>query len=234
MATNSNETLRASQRSYEDALRDWKSFEGSNEGTYSRAYPGAFSASNAYALLRFPGATRKVGQLAALSVSTHRDTFPVGSMPFVSAKGFTQGRRMVAGTLIFHTIDRSVLANRYEHSYLGRHFIHDHADELPLFDILVVYVNEEGMASFEEVIGVRVVDFGRTVSLENLNPAETYSYMAIDYRPLRTISHGDPRDPRLFPGRVLNREKKALSNERGVPYQTYDPILGETLSSPAG
>lgn len=216
------------RRQFHDALARWKSFEGGHEGAYHRGYPGGFSAADCYAVLQFPGATRRLGNLAAVSISTHRDAFPVTSMPYVSPRGITQGARTTAGTLIFHTIDRGAFTHRYEPFHHGRHWVHQHGDELPLFDILLVYTNEMGMNAYEAITGVRILDMGRTISLENLHPAETYSFMALDYQPLDSINHGDHRDPRLYPD-FINREKKPLMKENGAAYQLFDPITGKPL-----
>ena len=167
---------------------------------YDRSYPGAFAATDIHAVITLPGnQVTTLGQMAALSVSTHRDTFPVTSMGAVAARGFTQGHRTVAGTLIFHTIDRAAFAysgNAWRQRFGAngspeKVFGPPAADELPLFDIHLSYVNEVGMVSYESLYGVRILDFGKTISLENLHPIESYSYMALDYVPLRPVISGE-------------------------------------------
>jgi hypothetical protein len=166
---------------------------------FDRSYPGAFAATDIHAVIELPGnQVSTLGQMAALSISTHRDTFPVTSMGTVAARGFTQGHRTVAGTLIFHTIDQAAFSysgNAWRQRYGAdgdpqKVFGPPAADELPLFDIHLSYVNEVGMVSYESLYGVRVLDFGKTISLENLHPIESYSYMALDYVPLRPVISG--------------------------------------------
>jgi len=205
------------------------------DGVFRYKYPGAYSATDIFATILLPGGSiRGLGNLAALSISTHRDTFPVVAMPNVSPKGFTQGHRMTAGTLIFHTIDRNAFSYGINepHTYynaMGRRtgFTPPHADELPLFDIHITYVNELGMASFEAVYGVRILDMGRTCSLENLHPMESYSYMALRYSPMRALTQNQDANRRFFTYRRSDREQKRV--RVGDLTSLFDPALDELL-----
>jgi hypothetical protein len=205
-----------------------------NAGDFNQSYPGAFSATNIYASILLPaGKPRTLGTLAAISISTHRDKFPVSSMPYVNPRGFTQGHRTIAGTMIFHTIDRNALSygiNRpHEVASVQPHRDHlrpPFPDELPLFDIHITYVNEEGMAAFEALYGVAILDSGKTVSLENLNPIESYSYMAIAYEPMHAIFSGEGDLSKFFLNRTQNRERKSVK-VNGRDAGIYDPRLDE-------
>lgn len=193
MANGSNPTAPQTNGDLENRVRQGLDAE------YRHRYPGAFAATDIHAMLVLPGGEiATLGQLAALSISTHRDTFPVTAMGTVSARGFTQGHRTVAGTLIFHTIDVAAFAfrgnswrSRPDAGQGGAEWGASAADELPLFDVHLTYVNDVGMVSYESLYGVRLLDFGKTVSLENLHPVESYSYMALDYVPLRPLISGD-------------------------------------------
>jgi hypothetical protein len=205
------------------------------DGVFRYKYPGAYTATDLFATVLLPGGSvRGLGNLAALSISTHRDTFPVVAMPTVSARGFTQGHRMVAGTMIFHTIDRNAFSYGVNelHTHdnaMGRraHLGPPHPDELPLFDIHITYVNEIGMASFEGVFGVRILDLGKTMSLENLHPMESYSYMAIRYAPMRAITQTQDAHRRFFTYRRSDREQKKV--KIGDISSLFDPALDELL-----
>lgn len=172
-------------------------------------YPGAFTATDINVLLRMPeGPVRALGNLAAVSISTHRDSFFVTSLSSVGVKGFTQGHRTIAGTLIFHTIDRGAFNYKLNTNvtqstiYKGEVLGLPHPDGLPLFDIYITYVNDVGMAAYESLIGVRILDFGKTISLENLHPMESYSYMALSYVPMQTLMEDPDYQKDAF---ILNR-----------------------------
>lgn len=194
------------------------------EAEYNRKYPGAFAAADIHPLVVLPGnQVLTLGQLAAVSISTHRDTFPVTAMGSISARGFTQGHRTVAGTLIFHTIDRgafeySAHAWQTHWSSAGtgeKGYGAPNADEMPLFDVHFTYANEAGMVSYESLYGVRLLDFGKTVSLENLHPVESYSYMALDYVPLR---------PLVDPQKIRQMQLQQIHDKRKVTIGGSTPV----------
>lgn len=202
---------------------------------FHHSYPAAFSATDIYAVVVLPdGSFRALGNLAALSISTHRDTFPVSSMPYISARGFTQGHRTIAGTLMFHTIDRNAFGysgiSEPHRKYTvkgGSELGPGQADELPLFDIHLTYVNETGQASSESLYGVRTLDFGKTMSLENLHPIESYSYMALDYSPLFPVANGSrAADSSFFLKPVNNRDPRPI---RAAEDAQFNNIFQETL-----
>lgn len=127
------------------------------------------------------------GTLALISVSTHRDKFPVSACSRIGLRGFTAGHRTVAGTLAFNTIDRaafSTLVKRAEVSWYADGVL---ADELPPFDISIIFINEFGEASYTLLEGVTLLDCGITYSLENVTLMENYSYMAKNLVPLQPL-----------------------------------------------
>jgi hypothetical protein len=195
---------------------------------FTSSYIGAFSATNIYATIRLPyeQTPMPMGSLAAVSISTHRDVFPVTNMYNVDPRGFTQGHRTTAGTLIFHTIDRNAFFydRRQPNGLRHREAIDGldhrglpHPDTLPLFDIHINYINEEGMVSLESLFGVRLLDFGKTMSFESLHPMESYSFMALEYEPMRV----------LVSGNSLEVEKQFLLNRttsrNPIPTKIFGP-----------
>lgn len=207
---------------------------------FSSSYIGAFSATNIYVTIRLPYEETPIpiGSLAALSISTHRDVFPVTNMYNVDPRGFTQGHRTTAGTMIFHTIDRNAFffdrrqpnPLRYRESVHGLdHRGLPHPDTLPLFDVQISYINEEGMVSSEGLFGVRLLDFGKTLSFENLHPMESYSFMAIEYEPMRVLVSGNSLDleKQFFLNRTTTRNPIPTTQfGPPIPKQSYsDPTI---------
>lgn len=129
-----------------------------------------------------------LGTLAMLSISSHRDKFPVSSCARVGPRGFTAGHRTIAGTLAFHTIDREAFtkltaAARY-HWRVPDTIL---ADEFPSFDIVITMVNESGDASYASIAGLTILDEGVTYSMDNVALMESYSYMAKSRTPLQPV-----------------------------------------------
>src|SRR5258708_4942398 len=68
-----------------------------------------FSCVDIRAYVTLPGEkSYELGSLAMMSLSTHRDKFPVTSLGRIRIKGYTAGVRTIGGTLVFATYDRNV------------------------------------------------------------------------------------------------------------------------------
>jgi len=147
------------------------------------------------------GYLRELGTMVGISISTHRDKFPVTNFTSINPLGFTQSHRTISGTLVFHTIDRNALVEVVNQTEVRETITSEtvkgpvHGDQIPLFDIHIHYVNNVGMSSFEAIFGVTVLDFGRAISFQSLEPIENYSYMAIGYSPLGSTGKDVKRLP---------------------------------------
>lgn len=132
--------------------------------------------------------------LQTMSVSTHRENFPVRLLGMVNAAGFTSGPRTIAGSLIFTMIEANpfyrVARELYEHSAKSlwdRTSATEYplADSLPPFDITITFDNEyelDGAAM--RIFGVKIIDEGQTLSIDDMVTEVTYSYMAAGIAPV--------------------------------------------------
>jgi hypothetical protein len=173
-------------------------------------YPG-FTPADISAVLWLPGTDRGyiyLGRIAAISISTHRDKFPVVALGREHVKGFTRGPRMVAGSIAFATFDSHglweavELARSISFGQAKRPFklgtltkvgdLAVHADELPPFDVLIVLVNEMGDAAFTAVRGVEIVDDSHMFSVDDPEMRGSMSYMAREHIPLQPIIRETP------------------------------------------
>lgn len=134
----------------------------------------------------------KFGTLSMLSVSMHRDKFPVSTLGRVGAKGFTCGHRTVAGTLSFNTIHRDAFEGILAATGCSWDTANLHPDELPLFDIQIVMCNEFGEMSTATLQGVTILDSGTAYNLEQVSLSETYSYMALDRTQFTPVNYRRP------------------------------------------
>jgi len=161
-----------------------------------------FSSADIVAYATLPG--RKsvtLGTLGFFDISTHRDKFPVTSCGKVGVKGFTYGHRVVAGTMVFSSVDRSVWQDLIlsagftngkaapSNPYTPRNNALDNIlpDMLPAFDVSISFVNNSGHISYTGVLGVTILDEGETYSVNNISLMETYSYMAIRRLPFQSF-----------------------------------------------
>lgn len=126
----------------------------------------------------------ELGTLLFLSLSVHRDKFPVVSMGRRGVRGFTRGHRTVAGSMVFHFMDEDALtriadelASAYPKAHSKRRVL---SDELPPFDVFLSFVNENGFSTEFQIMGIEILDSGITVGMDDPNISETLSYAAVD------------------------------------------------------
>jgi hypothetical protein len=122
----------------------------------------------------------ELGNIQALSISTHRDKYPVGAFGQRKVKGFTTGRRTVAGTLVVVLFDRTPLQEILKSNLVESTL----ADELPPFDIIITLVNELGYYSYTSLLGVELMDQGEVYSTDDNQFVVTYTYMARHRTPI--------------------------------------------------
>ena len=134
---------------------------------------------------------KTLAEIQTLSISTHREKFPVRSFGTIGPKGFCRGARSIAGSIIFTVFDRQVLSellNR-ERKSDGDQFNFSHfslADQLPPFDITIVAANEYGQESRMALLGVELVNEGMTMSIQDIFTESVCQYVARDLEPLNT------------------------------------------------
>ncbi len=135
--------------------------------------------------------TKVLAELQTISVSTHREKYPVRALGSVYPKSFTRGPRTIAGSMIFTVFDRNVLEQFLE-SHPSDFDAHNPAttaliDQLPPFDITIVFANELGQVSRMTIYGVEFVNEGQTMSIEDLLLENVCQYVARDIDPMRGV-----------------------------------------------
>jgi hypothetical protein len=135
--------------------------------------------------------TKVLAELQTLSLSSHREKWPVRSFGTGYVKSYTRGQRSIAGTMIFTTFDQHVF---YE-------FLESHAsdfdaqqpsssailDQIPPVDIVVSFANEMGQTSQMTIYGVEFMNESQTMSIEDLFIENIVQYVARDYDPMRRV-----------------------------------------------
>lgn len=122
-----------------------------------------------------------LGELSTLSYSIHMDRKPVRSLGNINAKDYTNGPRTIAGTLVFAQFNKHFaenLMNDIKNSSSTSYEIL--SDEIPPFDITITAANEYGAQSVMALYGVRLVNEGMVVSINDIFTENTYNYFATD------------------------------------------------------
>lgn len=127
-----------------------------------------------------------VGYLQTLTYSVHQDKSPVRNIGNINAKDYTFGPRTIAGSLVFALFNKHWMFDLMEiyrqkaDISTTNHFL---VDEMPPFDITITAANEYGRKARMAIYGVRLLNEGMVLSINDLYTENTYQYVAtnIDY-----------------------------------------------------
>lgn len=126
-----------------------------------------------------------LGSLQTLSVSTHQDKKPVRVIGSMNALDYTMGQRTIAGSLVFAVFDQhfaTEMFNDLERATGKTFFL---PDELPALDITITFANEYGRTSRMAIYGVRIINEGQVMSINDLYTENTYQFVATAMEPLK-------------------------------------------------
>ena len=128
--------------------------------------------------------TLTLGTLQTLSVSSFRDRVAIRSLGTSYVKGYTNGPRTLAGSMIFtvfeeHPLKKLILAigKQYD-TFEAMHTLLP--DQLPPIDLTIVFANEYGSLSRQTLYGVQFVSDGTTYSIENLLSEQVLQFVCRD------------------------------------------------------
>lgn len=133
------------------------------------------------------------GDISTITVSVHRESFPVRIIGRSNVIGFTRGPRTIAGSIIFTSFDLYPLYRAIgrladtgaEMPWTkGNQGVYPLADSLPPFDLTLTFSNEYGAKSVMRIYGIVLVDDGVTLSVDDLITENVYSYMAAGIAPM--------------------------------------------------
>lgn len=126
-----------------------------------------------------------LGSLQTLSVSTHQDKKPVRVIGSANALDYTLGQRTIAGSLVFAVFDQHFATEMFDDlkATTGKEFFLP--DELPALDITITFANEYGRTSRMAIYGLRIINEGQVMSINDLYTENTYQFVATAMEPLR-------------------------------------------------
>lgn len=160
-------------------------------------------------------------EATTITVSVHREVAPVRASGYINPKGFALGTRTIAGTLILTQFTTEVLFSFLQSSLLvdgSKDTFFTKIDQIPPFNITMVFTNESGYASQRKLLGVKFVTDGIVYSIQDMLTEQTLSWMATDFTPLMPMTlqnmyaPSDPYDP------TTRRERSVADAMRGNTY----------------
>ena len=142
--------------------------------------------------------TKTLAEVQTISVSVHREKFPVRTLGSVYPRSITRGGRTISGSLVFTTFHRHIFDDFFGNSTIRSTGVGDFdrfrwttylTDQLPPMDISISFNNEYGNTSWMGIFGVEFVNEGMVMSIEDLFTEGTAQWMARDYDPIRNIAN---------------------------------------------
>ena len=135
---------------------------------------------------------KQLVELTTLTVSIHRVKSPARACGYINPRGFARHGRTIAGTIILTQFTLDVLT-RFLYSQLSTDLSKDSfyvkTDQLPPFDLTLVFCDEYGNSSYRRLLGVDIVDDGTIYSQNDMFTEQTLSYMAADFTPLLPLAN---------------------------------------------
>lgn len=149
--------------------------------------PGSLYGENKNALSKSPPPGMKVfAELQTISISSARTVVPVRVLGQARPRGWTRGGRTVAGSLIFTDIMADALTQMLSIWYAERGHTTKYeffVDQIPPFNVIISAINEAGVYATRSVIGVTLVNYGTTYSIDDLMTESQYTYVAMGVTP---------------------------------------------------
>ena len=120
-----------------------------------------------------------LGSLQTLSISTHQDKRPVRSLGVINAKDYVMGPRTIAGSMVFAVFNKhfaTEIMNDLGASG-GKNVVLP--DEIPALNITINFANEYGRMSRMAIYGVKIINEGQVMSINDLYTENTYQFVAL-------------------------------------------------------
>lgn len=179
-----------------------------------------------------PGKTAyAIGELQTVSYSIHMERHPVRSISNINVKDYVMGPRTIAGSLVFAVFNKH-FANKIMKEVsnsvdTGYAFL---LDEIPPFDIVISLANEYGLRSRLAILGVRLVNEGQVMSINDVYTENTYQFVATDLEYLtdeNTYTSGNKKGHGQY--KIVEETSKVRNNDIQFSRSTSPFIMNKDI-----
>ena len=125
-----------------------------------------------------------LGSIQTLSISTHQDKRPVRSLGVINAKDYVMGPRTIAGSMVFAVFNKHFASEILNDLGAASGDGVVLPDEIPALDITINFANEYGRMSRMAIYGVKLINEGQVMSINDLYTENTYQFVALGLEPL--------------------------------------------------
>lgn len=159
-----------------------------NDNTFYKT----FSGTDAIAFMVLPDCKPiLLGSVTTISYSMYRDKKPVTLIGKINVSGYTRGMRVIAGSLVFTMVNQHLVKD----IHMQVPYIQSHnkvkADELPMFDIMIICASEYGRATRMMIYGIDITDDSQVVSIQDMFIENTFNFVARDIDEFTMYKDGD-------------------------------------------
>lgn len=176
-----------------------------------------------------PGTSKKnvytLGELQTISYSIHMDRQPVRAIGNINAKDYVMGPRTIAGSLVFAVFNKhfanKIMKDIGDSTNPGYAFL---IDEIPPFDIIISAANEYGIRSRMVIYGVRLVNEGQVMSVNDVYTENTYQFVATDLEYLtdeNQYTSGHKSGKGLY--KIVEKNVSSYNNKMQYNYKKTKP-----------
>ncbi|MGD9697427.1 hypothetical protein [Acinetobacter sp.] len=189
---------------------DTRGIRASNYYTASGANNTVYSGADTSVFAVYGKDTVLLGSAQTLSYSIHREKFPVRRLGRTYAQGYTRGPRTIAGSMVFVDFESTALSELFKNFKYNSESPESGLkydilpDQLPPFDLLVIFYNEAGSISIMRLLGVEIADEGSVLGVNEAYPETTMQYLAHDISLLRKIKVTATNDELVWQDDSLN------------------------------
>jgi hypothetical protein len=227
------------------------------DSLYGTPQTFSFTDVHATAIMPFvmPGATEPptvmLPGLTLISISEHRDVYPVVSLGRRGINGFTTGHKTTAGTLAFVDFGESPWAGVIRKYAAWRGTPEDtimiSPDQLPPIDISIILHNDKGDAATILIRSMKILDSSRNISVRDIQLSEVFSFMAanvthiinaqrqFNYVPFETpkgyTSKSNPYLDRLSATLATTTETVTVTSDTPPPTTETTTTVSSTVST---
>lgn len=172
--------------------------------------------------------SQRIGEIQSLSYSVFQQKTPVRNIGNMNAKDWVFGPRTIAGSIVFAVFNKHWLMNIYDKiasetggNMRNYHFI---ADEIPPFDITISFANEYGYDSRMAIYGVRLMNEGQSMSVNDIFVENTYQYVAADIDLMDSLGNYQSKQSRHRYVPISSAETKTPVEENQKEKTTPVPV----------
>lgn len=194
----------------------------------------AFSSTDSLAFVLFPESKPiLLGSLTSISYSIQTNKKPVVSIGSTKVSGYTRGPKMIFGKMEFTLINQNLVSDLTSNISVLSNKKKISSDELPLFDIMIVSLNEYKYVTQMMIYGIDITNDSQIISIDDIFIKNTIHFVATDLNDFASLPSNKTVQNTISNSNILSNsvfsydftiegyEYSKKSNLKGVKYDKF-------------